>query len=56
MKHYALYKGEEILAIGTLFQIAEQMGIAYKTVYFYTTPSYKKRIKQSKNRRELIEI
>lgn len=56
MKQYALYKGEKLLAMGTIYQIAEQLGLKYHSVYFYTTPCYKKRIKNSKNRRELIEI
>lgn len=56
MKVYALYKGEECLGIGTLKELAEQLKVKYETMYFYTTPTYKKRIKKSKNRRELIRI
>ena len=53
---YALYKGEECLAIGTLLQIAYKTGVKLKTIQFYKTPTYKKRCKNSKNRRELVKI
>lgn len=56
MKEYALYKGEECLAIGTIKEIAKKMKISSKTIYFYQTPTYKKRIKGSKKRRELIRL
>lgn len=56
MKEYAMYKGEECLAIGTIKEIAKQMKIKRETVYFYKTPAYKKRVKVSKNRRELITL
>lgn len=56
MKVYALYKGEECLGIGTLKELTEQLKVKYETMYFYTTPTYKKRCKKSKNRRELIRI
>ena len=39
MKEYALYKGEHILAVGTADEIAEELGISRKTVWFYGTPS-----------------
>ena len=56
MKHYALYKGEKLLAIGTILQIAIKMGVKLETIKFYKTPTYKKRRKNGKNYRELIEI
>lgn len=51
-----MYKGEECLAIGTIKELAEKLKVKEKTIYFYTTPTYKKRIKKSKNRRELVRI
>lgn len=45
MKVYAVYKGEECLAIGTAKEIAEQLNIKPKTVHFYGTPAHKKRCK-----------
>ena len=55
-KEYALYKGEECLAIGTIKEIAEKMNVKYKTIYFYTMPVYKKRCKKSKNRLEMVRV
>jgi len=55
-KEYALYKGDECLAIGTIEEIAEQVGVKYRTIHFYTTPTYKRRVKKGKNRRELVRI
>lgn len=54
VKIYALYKGENILAMGTMIQIANKMGVKLRTIQFYKTPTYKKRNKN--NFRELIEI
>jgi len=58
MKEYALYKGEECLAIGTIQEISEQLGITYKSVMFYKTETYRKRLanRKSRNARELVEI
>ena len=56
LNKYALYKGEECLAIGTILQIAHKMGVKYRTIYFYTMPTYKRRCKKGKNRRELIKL
>lgn len=56
MKEYALYKGEKCLAIGTIKEIATQMKIKIKTIYFYKSPTYKKRCKGSFKRRTLIEL
>lgn len=54
-KVYAIYKGEECLAIGTKYELSQELGIKPFTVYFYSTPTYKKRCK-GKNRRELVLI
>lgn len=56
MKIYALYKGEELLATGTIVQIAYKMGVKIRTIQFYKTPVYLKRRKNGKNYRELIEL
>lgn len=56
MKIYAMYKGEECLGIGTLKELAELLNVKYETIAFYLTPTYKKRIKNSKKRRELVFI
>lgn len=55
-REYALYKGENCLAIGTIEEIAKKMNVKYKTIYFYTMPTYKKRCKKSKNRLEMVKL
>lgn len=55
LNEYALYKGEEILQIGTISEIAKSEGILQKSVRFLMTPTYKKRTK-SKNRRTLVKL
>lgn len=56
IKNYALYKGEELLAEGTIIQIAYKMNVKVRTIQFYKTPTYKKRCKNSLNRKELVEL
>lgn len=42
-KQYAVYRGDDLLAIGTAEEIAEKLGIKKETVYFYASPTHKKR-------------
>lgn len=57
---YALYKGEDLLCVGTVREIAEEMGVTEKTVYWWNTPTNKvKRAAKKKatnNRKYLIRI
>ena len=55
-KIYALYKGENLLADGTLKEIAEQMGLKEKTLLFYGTPTYQHRAKKVRNRLALVRL
>lgn len=58
-REYALYKGEEILCIGTAKEIAERLGIKKDTVMFYGTQEYKRRVarrKESGNARILVRL
>ncbi|HFU3700082.1 TPA: hypothetical protein ACGOZJ_002151 [Streptococcus suis] len=54
-KEYALYKGDELLAIGTAMELAERFGVKVSTIHFYKSPVYIKRTNESKARR-LVEI
>ena len=56
VKIYALYKGEELLADGTIIQIAYKMGVKPRTIRYYKTPSYLRKFKNGKKRRELVEL
>lgn len=51
---YALYKGEELLVIGTVKEIAQKMNVKVGTVFYYRTPTYKKRT--SENARRLVKL
>lgn len=51
---YALYKGDELLAMGTKREIAEQLGVSVNSVSHYGTPVYARRT--SDNGRRLIEL
>lgn len=55
VKEYALYKGEELLAMGTKKEIAEQLGVSASTIGYYGTPVYARRTSESKGRR-LVEL
>jgi hypothetical protein len=53
-KIYALYKGETLLADGTVNEIAEKMGVKISTVRYYKTNAYQRRSKYVDKRRVLI--
>ena len=57
-REYALYKGEEVLSIGTIKEIANQLKVAESTIRFYKRPAYIKRRENSKtgNYRILIPL
>ena len=54
IKEYTLYKGDEILASGTLQEIAKKMKVKVKTLHFYKSPTYLRRTSEKKGRR-LVE-
>lgn len=45
---YAVYKGEKMLAVGTVREIADQLEITEVTVRSYAFPSYRKRVKNGR--------
>ncbi|APH04930.1 hypothetical protein [Bacillus weihaiensis] len=49
MKEYAVYKGEDLLAIGTAKECAETLNVAAETIYYYTTSAYKRKLEKRKN-------
>lgn len=55
---YAMYKGEECLAIGTSNEICKQMNIKMQTFQYYRTNAYKDRINNrvSRNARIIIKL
>lgn len=42
---YAVYKGDEFLFMGTIKEIATHFNVKKETVYFWTSPTQKKRAK-----------
>lgn len=59
MKEYAVYKGEELLVVGTVEECAEALGVQQRTILFYTYPTYQRRLKKRKasdNVRHVIEL
>ena len=58
-KEYALYKGEVLLSIGTIEEIAKDVKTAVKNVKYYNTNAYKRKLAKRKrgiNHRVLVEL
>lgn len=56
---YALYKGDKFITEGTKKEIAEYTGLKVKTISYYCTNAYLKRVrphKHNKGFKELIKI
>lgn len=41
---YVVYKGDDVLCVGTARECAEALGVKVKTVCSYATPSWKRRV------------
>lgn len=55
VKEYALYKGEELLGMGTIRELAEKFNVKTTTLYYYRTPTYLKRTSNEHGKR-LVEL
>lgn len=53
---YALYKGDKFIDLGTKEYLAEKLNVTPETIYYYTTPAYRKRIKDYNKRLFVIKI
>ena len=42
-KEYALYKGDELLGIGTAEELARMRNVRVNTILYMRTPTYRKR-------------
>lgn len=40
---YVLYRGDEVLDIGTADELAKRRGVTINTIYFYATDTYRDR-------------
>lgn len=53
---YAVYKGENLLAIGTERQLARELGVKVETIKFYRSPAYQRRLAERKKRGENCRV
>lgn len=56
MTEYAIYKGDNLLCIGTPKECADFMGVKVETVKFYLTPTYQRRVAKRKNARNYLTV
>lgn len=52
---YALYKGDDFICDGTITEIARKTGKTRNSLYWMTSPAYKKRIYRG-NKLQMIEL
>lgn len=50
MKQFAVYKGDDLLAIGTSKECGLKLGVKPETIKWMTTPTGKKRFESRKNK------
>lgn len=55
MKQFAIYKGEELLMIGSAKECAKQLDLDTKTIYFYASKTHKKRDKGNRMVATILE-
>lgn len=55
---WAFYEGEDCIAIGTFEELCEKLNYKLDTLYYYSSNSYKKRLKKfkKKNKKYLILV
>ena len=56
IRWYALYKGDKFLYQGTKQDLAKYLGVSEDTIYFYTTPAYKRRFADNSNKYLVIKV
>lgn len=44
----AVYRGDDMIATGTLTEVAAQLKVNPETIYFYLTPAYQRRLAKRK--------
>lgn len=53
---YAVYDGDTFITLGTAKEVAQELGIKPESVSWLTSPTYKKRVKNSDKRRIVIRV
>ena len=56
MKEYALYYGNDLLAIGTRKEIAKQRGVKLCTIQHYGTNAYKRKVAKRTSSRDYMVL
>lgn len=56
MTEYAVYKGENMLAVGTIQEIASELNIKEESVRFMRSPAYARRLAKRKDRGENCRV
>lgn len=56
LREYALYKGEKFISVGTSVELASLWGVSPKTIRFWSTPYYRRKFKDDKNRLICIKL
>ena len=46
---YTVYKGDEIICTGSARECAETLGVKVKTIYFYASQAWKRRVERLEN-------
>lgn len=52
---YAVYKGEQLLVMGSAHHCAEFLGVQPETIYYYTTDAYQRKL-EKRGSRENVRI
>lgn len=47
---YVLYRGDDVIDIGTCSEIAERQGVKPGTIYYYSTKAHCRKVKDSPHR------
>lgn len=48
LNQYAIYKGDYFMFVGNVYECAEYLNVEPKTIYWYASPSQRKRNKSGK--------
>lgn len=46
-----MYKGEECLAIGNIYELAKKLNVKVDTIRWYSTPTYRRRLEKKNKKR-----
>lgn len=47
MFEYAIYKGDELLVIGTRQECADRLGVKVQTISYYCSPAYRRKLEKA---------